>query len=87
MSKRFWECLQSASKISLLLGCVLVILGLVFEDWIKNLLGIGEVAVLVGVMVEGLADGGIFLASGKLQMIQETELEHMQGDVLRVVEN
>jgi hypothetical protein len=49
-----------------------------FEDWIKSLLGIGEVAVVVGVMIEGLADGGIFLASGKLQMIQVSELEHMR---------
>jgi hypothetical protein len=78
MSKRFWDRLQSASEISLLVGCVLVVLGLVFEDWIRSLFGIGEVAVVVGVMVEGLADGGIFLASGKLQMIQEMELECMQ---------
>lgn len=59
-------------------GCVLVIVGLVFEDWIASLLGMGQVAVVVGVMIEGLGDGAIFLASGKLQMIQESELEHMR---------
>lgn len=78
MSRRFWERLQLASEIALLVGCVLVVLGLVFEDWIKSLLGIGEIAVVVGVMIEGLADGGIFLASGKLKMIQESELEQMR---------
>jgi hypothetical protein len=29
-------------------------------------------------MIEGLADGGIFLAAGKLRMIQDAELEQMR---------
>jgi hypothetical protein len=86
MSKRFWERLQSASEIALLVGCVLVVVGLAFEDWIKSLLGIGEIAVVVGVMIEGLADGGIFLASGKLQMVQQSELEHMRLETARANE-
>ena len=75
MSKRFWEHFQFASEIALLVGCILIVVGLAFEDWIARLLGAGEIAVIIGVMIEGLADGGIFLASGKLQMIPASELE------------
>jgi hypothetical protein len=84
MSRRFWERFQSLSEIALLVGCILIVVGLVFEDWVASLLGTGEVAVIVGVMIEGLADGGIFIASGKLQMIHESELEHTRLESARL---
>lgn len=67
--------MESASEIALLVGCLLVVAGLFFEDWIAAFRVSGEVAVIIGVMIEGLADGGIFLAAGKLRVIQDAELE------------
>jgi hypothetical protein len=77
-NRRRWERLESASEIMLLVGCFLVVAGLFFEDWVAVFRVSGEVAVIVGVMIEGLADGGIFLAAGKLRMIQDAELEQMR---------
>lgn len=77
-SRRRWEQLESASEIALLVGCFLVVAGLFFEDWVAVFRVSGEVAVIVGVMIEGLADGGIFLAAGKLRMIQDAEFEKMR---------
>lgn len=80
-NRRWWERLESASEIALLIGCFLVVGGLVLEDWVATFRMSGEVAVIVGVMIEGLADGGIFLAAGKLRMIQAAELEGMRLEV------
>ncbi|MGC2443063.1 hypothetical protein [Candidatus Binatus sp.] len=77
-SRRRWELLESASEVALLVGCFLVVAGLFFEDWVAVFRVSGEVAVIVGVTIEGLADGGIFLAAGKLRMIQDAELEKMR---------
>jgi hypothetical protein len=77
-SRRWWERLESASEVALLVGCFLVVAGLVFEDWVATFRISGEVAVIVGVMIEGLADGGIFLAAGRLRLIQDAELERMR---------
>jgi hypothetical protein len=79
-SRRWWERLESASEIALLVGCLLVVAGLFFEDWIAAFRVSGEVAVIVGVTIEGLADGGIFLAAGRLRMIQDAELEQMRSE-------
>jgi hypothetical protein len=70
--------LESASEIALLVGCFLVVAGLFFEDWVATFRISGEIAVIVGVMLEGLADGGIFLAAGRLRLIQDAELERMR---------
>ncbi len=70
--------MESVSEFALLVGCLLVVAGLFFEDWITVFRVSGEVAVIVGVAIEGLADGGIFLAAGKLRMIQDAELEKMR---------
>jgi len=77
-SRRWWGRLESLSEIALLVGCFLVVAGLVFEDWVATFRISGEVAVIVGVMIEGLADGGIFLAAGKVRLIQDAELEQMR---------
>lgn len=64
----------------MLIGCILVVAGLFFEDWVAQLRVSGEVAVIIGVALEGLADGGIFLAAGRLRMIQDAELEKMRSE-------
>jgi hypothetical protein len=78
MSKGSWERFQSVSEIFLLFSCAIVVAGLALEDWTISAVSVGHIAVIAGVMLEGLADGGILLASRKLQALQERELEEMR---------
>ena len=61
------------------MGSALVVFGLVLEsDWAAGWRALGAAAVIVGVAIETLLDGGILLASHKLEMLHNQELEAMR---------
>lgn len=74
-----WVRLRFVSELGIILGSALVVLGLMLEsDWATGWRTLGAAAVIVGVAVETLLDGGILLASHKLEMLHNQELEAMR---------
>jgi hypothetical protein len=93
----FWELSKSASEmifngseLVLFVGTIVLVVGLIGEHrtaekpteqralWYKRF----ELMVIIGVVVELVADGGIFFSSHRLQSISDEELARANGQIM-----
>lgn len=88
MNRVLWRRFLLLSTLAVFASSLLVVLGLVLEsDWIIDAWHrTGELFVIMGVTSETLFDGGIFLASKRLEAIQEKELVEMRRETAHAEE-